>query len=98
MKKKILNLNVWLVAFTCLFIATSCKNKPAEVNRQTYATKKVEGKTDKTITTSYSASIEGMQDIDIYPKVSGYIVKLNVSEGQTVRKGQVLFVIDQVPY
>ena len=39
-----------------------------------------------------------MQDIDIYPKVSGYIVKLNVSEGQTVRKGQVLFVIDQVPY
>ena len=98
MKKKILNLNVWLVAFTCLFIATSCKNKPAEDNRQTYATKKVEGKTDKTITTSYSASIEGMQDIDIYPKVSGYIVKLNVSEGQTVRKGQVLFVIDQVPY
>lgn len=53
MKKKILNLNVWLVAFTCLFIATSCKNKPAEVNRQTYATKKVEGKTDKTITTSF---------------------------------------------
>lgn len=47
MKKKILNLNVWLVAFTCLFIATSCKNKPAEVNRQTYATKKVEGRQTK---------------------------------------------------
>lgn len=98
MKKKILNLNVWLVALTCLFITASCKNKPAEINRPAYATKKVEGTTDKTITTSYSASIEGMQDIDIYPKVSGYIVKLNVSEGQTVRKGQVLFVIDQVPY
>jgi len=45
-----------------------------------------------------SSSIEGRQDIDIFPQVSGYIVKLNVSEGDAVKKGQVLFVIDQVPY
>ena len=53
---------------------------------------------DKEIMTSYSASIEGMQDIDIYPQVSGYIEKLNVSEGDVVRQGEILFVIDQVPY
>ncbi len=30
--------------------------------------------------------------------MSGYIEKLNVTEGEHVRRGQVLFVIDQVPY
>ncbi|MGK4214358.1 efflux RND transporter periplasmic adaptor subunit [Bacteroides sp. AF20-13LB] len=47
---------------------------------------------------SYSASIQGRQDIDIYPQVSGRIVKLCITEGQQVHKGQLLFIIDQVPY
>ena len=53
---------------------------------------------DKELQTTYSASIRGRQDIDIYPQVSGFLTKLCVEEGQAVRKGQVLFVIDQVPY
>ena len=53
---------------------------------------------DKELTTSYSASIRGRQDINIYPQVSGTIQELCVSEGETVRAGQTLFVIDQVPY
>lgn len=52
----------------------------------------------KTISTSYPASIRGRQDIDIFPQVSGFITRLCVKEGQAVRKGQVLFIIDQVPY
>ena len=47
---------------------------------------------------SYSASIQGRLDIDIYPQISGRIVKLCVTEGQQVRKGRQLFVIDQIPY
>lgn len=47
---------------------------------------------------SYTASIRGRQDIDIYPQVAGTIVRLCVTEGQRVRKGDLLFVIDQVPY
>ena len=47
---------------------------------------------------SYSASIQGRQDIDIYPQISGTITELRVYEGKTVRKGEVMFVIDQVPY
>ena len=35
---------------------------------------------------------------DIYPQVSGTIEKLCVTEGQKVRRGQPLFIIDQVPY
>ena len=53
---------------------------------------------DKELQTTYSASIRGRQDIDIYPQVSGFLTKLCVEEGQVVRKGQVLFIIDQVPY
>ena len=55
-------------------------------------------RTDKSLSTSYSASIKGRQDIDIYPQVSGKIQRLCVKEGDKVKKGQLLFVIDQVPY
>ena len=48
--------------------------------------------------TSYPATIKGMQDIEIRPKVSGYLVKLHVDEGATVRKGQPLFLIDSEQY
>ncbi len=48
--------------------------------------------------TSYPATIKGMQDIEIRPKVSGYLVKLLVDEGSTVRKGQPLFLIDSESY
>ena len=54
--------------------------------------------TDAGVKPSYSATIRGRQDIDIYPQVSGTIEKLCVTEGQTVRRGQLLFVIDQIPY
>ena len=42
-------------------------------------------------TTSYPATIRGTQDIEVRPQVSGFIVKLCVDEGATVRKGQALF-------
>ena len=48
--------------------------------------------------TSYPATIKGMQDIEIRPQVSGFIVKLCVDEGATVRKGQALFQIDPTQY
>lgn len=48
--------------------------------------------------TTYPASIKGVQDVEIRPKVSGFITKLCVTEGQTVKAGQLLFVIDNVQY
>lgn len=53
---------------------------------------------DKEIMSSYSAAIRGKQDIDIYPQVSGTIVDVCINEGERVRKGQSLFIIDQIPY
>ena len=48
--------------------------------------------------TTYPASIKGVQDVEIRPKVSGFITKLCVQEGQVVRAGQLLFVIDNTTY
>ena len=47
---------------------------------------------------TYPASIKGVQDVQISPKVGGFITKINVKEGQTVGAGQVLFVIDNATY
>ena len=46
----------------------------------------------------YSASIEGSKDIEIRPQVDGYIERIYVDEGARVRKGQVLFYINDRPY
>ena len=44
--------------------------------------------------TTYPATIKGIQDVEIRPKVSGFITRLAVQEGQAVGKGQLLFVVD----
>ncbi len=47
---------------------------------------------------SYPATITGVQDVEIRPKISGFITKVCVSEGQIVKKGELMFVIDNVTY
>ena len=53
---------------------------------------------DKSLSVKYTAVLEGRQDVEVRPEVSGLITKVCVEEGAHVRKGQVLFIIDQVPY
>lgn len=53
---------------------------------------------DRTLTTGYAASISGVQTVEIRPQVSGMITDILIEEGESVRKGQVLFIIDQTPY
>ncbi len=82
----------------CTVWMASCKQaSDAGVKSSSYAVMQIEA-VDKEFSSSYSASIRGRQDIDIYPQVSGTIEKLCVTEGQKVRRGQSLFIIDQVPY
>ncbi len=47
---------------------------------------------------TFPATIKGKTDIDIRPQVTGFITKVHVDEGQHVRKGQVLFTLDQVTF
>lgn len=86
-----------LLLSSCIVMAGACKEAPSAEMESEYEVLKV-SPSDKEIFTYYPASIRGRQDVDIYPQVSGYLTRLCVEEGQTVHKGQVLFVIDQVPY
>lgn len=81
----------------CTMWLVSCKQAPDAGVSSSYATMQVET-ADKVLSSSYSATIRGRQDIDILPQVSGTIERLCVEEGQVVRRGQLLFIIDQVPY
>ena len=56
------------------------------------------GTSSTTMQSTYPATIKGVQDVEIHPKVQGFITKINVKEGQTVGVGQVLFVLDNVTY
>jgi membrane fusion protein (multidrug efflux system) len=46
----------------------------------------------------FPASIEGEQNIEIRPKIDGFVQKIYVDEGQAVTKGQLLFTIDAPQY
>lgn len=48
-------------------------------------------KTNVTIYNEYAANIEGEQNIEIRPKVDGFVDKIYIDEGSQVKKGQLLF-------
>ena len=56
------------------------------------------GTTSSSSQSTYPATIKGVQDVQISPKVQGFIRQINVKEGQTVSAGQVLFVLDNETY
>jgi membrane fusion protein (multidrug efflux system) len=55
---------------------------------------------DRPFTTfrEYTAALEGSNDIEIRPQVSGYIERIYVDEGAFVKKGQLLFKINDQPF
>jgi len=77
----------------------SCQNKGGEdmADQKSFETMTV-SKQDITLSESYPASVEGRQSVKIIPRVEGYLREIKVKEGQHVKKGQVLFVIDQANY
>ncbi|MFL9839323.1 efflux RND transporter periplasmic adaptor subunit, partial [Flavobacterium sp. ST-75] len=49
---------------------------------------------DATTFEEYTANLEGQQNVEIRPKVTGFIQKIYVDEGQHVNKGQLLFKLE----
>lgn len=87
---------LWVLTAVVLASCGSKSNKMGEASND-FAVETIQT-TTADLKTSYPATIKGMQDIEIRPKVSGYLVKLLVDEGATVRKGQPLFLIDSEQY
>lgn len=82
-----------------IVMLAACKEAPKQhtTRERIYKTMVVEA-ADRTLTTSYAATINGCQTVEIRPQVSGMITDILINEGDLVSKGQVLFVIDQTPY
>ena len=85
-----------LIAATAALLV-SCGNKGAMTGDNSFPVQTVTPQS-ATLQSTYPAVIRGIQDVEIRPKVSGFITKICVNEGQTVKAGQLLFVIDNVTY
>ncbi|SFG26201.1 efflux RND transporter periplasmic adaptor subunit [Prevotella sp. KH2C16] len=90
--------SILLVASVAAFI-TSCSGGSGAPNfgDNEFAVRTIGSQSAATQTT-YPAIIRGIQDVEVRPKVSGFITKVYVHEGQAVRAGQVMFTIDSETY
>lgn len=74
-----------------------CSKSPEKQEHEVYRTLTVKWE-NRTLNSEYTARLQGWQVVEIRPQVSGLITRVCIDEGREVHKGQVLFVIDQVPY
>ena len=93
MKKK--NVLTWAVALTTVTVGlVSCGLDMPKETQSSFETMTVE-KSDIELPYKFSAKMKGQNDVTVTPQVSGQLMKICVSEGQQVKQGQTLFVIDQ---
>lgn len=80
-----------------LYLLPSCSHQQPPRTTATYKT--LITTTDTCyLSHSFAATIKGEEAVEIRPQISGTLARICIDEGQGVRKGQVLFVIDQVAY
>ncbi len=91
--------NLFLFLFSVgLAVLGGCKNTESSSSAPAnYKTLTVTS-SDQVLQSRYAASLEGRQMVEIRPQVSGIITEICFNEGDNVRKGQTLFVLDQIPY
>lgn len=87
-----------LILAAAALACASCKNSKDEAPQKTPVEAIALKDTTCTMEYSYPANLEGIRDVDVYPQVSGQIVAINVIEGQKVKKGDLLFKLDDVTY
>ena len=92
---------LFVAALTVLATLTSCGSKSKgglpDFGDDEFAVATI-GTSNAALQTTYPATIKGIQDVEVRPKVSGFITKVYVHEGQTVSAGQTLFTIDSETY
>lgn len=82
----------------CGVALSSCKNEPQTVTAPPSYKTTIIDTTTAVVYSDYSATIQSESVVEIRPKVSGYITKISVDEGQWVAKGTPLFEIDDADF
>ena len=83
----------WCVLSLCAMVLAACGvDVPKEIP-SSFETMTVQ-KSDIEVPVKFSCKMKGQADVTIMPQVSGQLMKINVTEGQQVSRGQTLFVID----
>ena len=72
---------------------TACGGKAPQVMPTSYQTLTI-SKSDISVPLKFSATLKGTADVTITPQISGQLMEVCITEGQQVKKGQVLFRID----
>ena len=83
----------WVYLFMMAAIVASCGVDMPKEKQSSFETMTVK-KSDLEVPVKFSAKMKGLADVTIMPQVSGQLMKIYVTEGQQVRKGQALFAID----
>jgi RND family efflux transporter MFP subunit len=83
-----------------LMLASACKNeKESQQNDDALVLPVVKLlPRDTVLKQDYVASIQACRNVELRAKVSGYINRILVDEGQRVKKGQLLFVLEAAEY
>ena len=74
-------------------IMTACGGQAPQVVPTSYETMTI-SKSDISVPLKFSATLKGTADVTITPQISGQLMEVCITEGQQVKKGQVLFRID----
>ena len=72
---------------------SSCGIEEPKMTQSSFETLTVK-KSDIELPIKFSARMKGQNDVTVTPQVSGQLMKICVTEGQQVKQGQTLFVID----
>ena len=82
----------------CLILTTSC-NVPKEVDKKVDTHEVVNPMIKDTFYTGeYVAEIQSVKYVEVRSKVKGYIEKIHVDEGQSVKEGQLLFTLNSLEF
>ena len=82
-----------MVVGTAVSGLTACNIDMPKETQSSFETMTIQ-KSDIELPYKFSARMKGQNDVTVTPQVSGQLIKIAVTEGQQVKKGQVLFVID----
>ena len=85
--------NKLLLVGAVAILLTACGGDIPQVVQTSYETMTI-SKSDISVPLKFSATLKGTADVTITPQISGQLVEVCITEGQQVKKGQVLFRID----